>query len=161
MLAQRGEVTRIEYHGFGSLHQRHQLAAVQDQVGIGGVVSLSLHARIGGQRVAEHPEQALARRAFELELLGSDPAVAQRNPPVFEVQGINHPVAIEPVIVTFARRIERFGSVAKEHPGKVTRQLAINDQIGRSRLKTNWLVMPGQIGMIEKRLSHCCNNPEL
>ena len=78
---------------------------MQDDVGVGGIIGLALCAWIGGHWVAEHAEQPLARGLFHLKLFGAHPPVAHRDATVLDMEGIDHAVAIEPVIVALSRWI--------------------------------------------------------
>ncbi len=153
-LAQRFERARIEFYRRRAFHQCEQFAAMDDDVGVRGVVALALHGRIGGHRVAEQPEQTLAGGFFQLEFLGPHPAVEHRRAAVRDMKGIDHAVTVEPVILALARRIERLGSVAIKDADQVIRDLAIDDQVGGRRLEAYGLVVPRQEWVVEKCLRH-------
>ena len=153
-LAQRLQRARVELDRGRPLHQREQLAAMNDNVCVRGVVAFALHRRVGGHRVAEHPEQTLARRLFQLEFLGPHPAIDHRGAATLDMKSINHAVAVEPVIVALARRIERFGAVTIKDADQIIGNLALHDQVGGCRLEPHRLMMPRQIGVIEKCFGH-------
>ena len=102
--------------------QRQQAAAVEDDVGVGDAAVLGDVCRRIGQLAAEAAEQRAAGVMLGLPFRGADPAVAVAGAAVFEVEGVQHAVADEPVR---ARRLELWvGAVAIERAVEPARQLA-------------------------------------
>ena len=153
-LVQRIQFARIERDGRRAFHQRQELAAVEDDIGVAGVVALALNAGVRRHRIAEDAEQAAPGGLFEFELLGLYPAVAHRDAAIRKLEGEDHAVAIEPVIIALTRWIERIGAVAIEHAGEIVGQRALHDQIGRIGLEPDRRVMAGKIRVIEERFCH-------
>ena len=94
---------------------------MEDDVGVGDAAIGSGGGRVR-QLAAEAAEQRAAGVVFGLPFRGADPAVAIAGAAIFEMEGVQHAVADEPVR---AGRIElRIGAVAIERAVEFARQLA-------------------------------------
>jgi len=92
------------------------------------------------------------RGALQLELWRSHPTIAIGNAAVLDVEGVNHPVADETVIILVSWRELRIGTVAQQRAGKVSRDFASNRQVIGVGLKLDrsefvaqeWVVWKGK-----------------
>ena len=115
--------------------QRQQASAVKDDVGVGDAAVLVGRCRRIRQFAAEAAEQRAAGIVLGLPFGGADPAVAVTGAAVFEMEGMQHAVADEPVR---AGRVElRIGAVAIERAVEFARQLAHDLQKRRVGFKRN------------------------
>ena len=95
---------------------------MKDDVGVGDAAVLGDRGGRIGQFSAEAAEQRAAGVVLGLPFRGADPAVAVAGAAVFEMEGVQHAVADEPVR---AGRLElRIGAVAIERAVEFARQLA-------------------------------------
>ena len=123
------ERARLDLGRQMAFFQRQQATGVKDDVGVGDAAVLG---DVGGrirQLAAEAPEQRAAGIVFGLPFRSADPAVAITGAAVFEMEGVQHAVADEPV---GARRLElRVGTVAVERAVEFARQFAGDLQMRR------------------------------
>ena len=93
-----------------ALFERQQAAGVKDDVGVGDAAVLRGRSRRIRQLAAKTAEQRAAGVMLGLPFRGADPAIPVAGAAVFEMEGVQHAVADEPVR---ARRVElRVGAVA-------------------------------------------------
>ena len=108
------EALRVEFYRDGAFHQRQQSVAVIDDMGVGCVVGLGRDRGIRGHRIAQHPEQGFPGSAFQFVFSGAHPAILPAHAAVLEFKALDHPVAVEPVIlVARARRVQWVRTIAK------------------------------------------------
>ena len=113
--------------------QRQQPAGMKDDVGIGDAAVGGRRGRRTRQLAAEAAEQRAAGVVLGLPFRRADPAVAIAGAAVFEMEGVQHAVADEPVR---AGRLElRIGAVAIERAVEFARQLARDFQKRRVAFK--------------------------
>jgi hypothetical protein len=94
------------------LDQRQQLAGVKDDVGVGRDLEARL---LAGRDLQQTREQRLARGALLFETVALHPAIAVRGAAFTQRDGVDHAVAVEPVVAA-GRLVRRIGSVAVEGP---------------------------------------------
>ena len=126
--AQRLERHRIERVRRAALPEREQSARVPDDVRVGGVRRRAGDAQVAGCQVGDAAEERLARRALVREARRAHPAIAVGGPAVAQAEGVDHAVAVEPVVAA-ARRELRIRAVAVERSVQLARQLALDRQI--------------------------------
>src|SRR5207245_5443459 len=94
-LAERLQGARLHARREGGLHQREEAAGVPDDVRVAGVLEARRLARVD---VEEPGEESAARGALLLETGGQHVAVPVVRASVAERDGVDHAVAVEPVI---------------------------------------------------------------
>ena len=116
-----GEADRIELERLMPLLQRKQAVRMPDDVGVGSAAVLAHHGGVRRHRIAEGAEQRLVRVILHHPFGGADIAVAVRDLAVLDGEGMDHPVAREPVIIGIARVELRIGAVAVIGAGQFRR----------------------------------------
>ncbi|HXC22813.1 MAG TPA: hypothetical protein VNV13_15115 [Steroidobacteraceae bacterium] len=109
----------------GILFQCVKLAAVNPGIGVGGAADPALDRFVIGQGIAISPEQSLARRLFELPLVGLGPALPKVALAAVNMESRDHPVAIERNVIAEARRELRIGLNTKKRAVKFRRNCAL------------------------------------
>ncbi len=114
-----------------TLPQREELVRVGDDVGVGGVLEdAALLDQLGGREleVEDSAEQRRVCLSLVKEPRCFDPPVpVARSAPV-EVDGVDHPVAVEPVVATQWCEL-RVGAVAHVHARQLRRDLPGHGQV--------------------------------
>src|SRR5205807_9153855 len=101
-LAERLQGARLHARREGGLHQREQAPGVPHDVRVAGVLEAGRLARVDVEEAGEEPA---ARAALLLETGGEHVAVSVVRAPVAERDGVDHAVAVVPVIAP--GRLER------------------------------------------------------
>ncbi|MNE49175.1 hypothetical protein D3C80_1436760 [compost metagenome] len=129
--------------------QGHQRAVVQDHVGIGRVLVNLVAARrsgIGPRRGQHDPARAAAAVQVRHMVRRADEAIAVLGLAVLEIDGVQHAVAVEPVVHPLGR-LGRVRAVAIEAAVEVFRDLADHLQIQRGRFLRHGFIGPLEIGV--------------
>ena len=140
---QRHRVHRVGLAG--PVPERQQPVVVKHDVGVGGVL-LRLARRVVLPGLDDAAPERAGGLLLAFEAIGPNPAVAVYRPPLREVDGVHHAVAVEPVVAPAGVEL-RVGPVADVDAVQVVGDLALDLELVERQLLPRRSVRPLEVGV--------------